>query len=81
MARITEGYKADKTLLKDPTTESSAGTKPTKMMKTTNGGIAAVVYEEGTAITALSWNPNMCCGGWAAAGMGDGLLRIEDIAS
>ncbi|KAI9660898.1 MAG: hypothetical protein M1821_009225 [Bathelium mastoideum] len=38
------------------------------------------VYEEKSAVTALAWNPNLHCGGWAAAGMGSGLLRVEDIA-
>lgn len=38
------------------------------------------VYEEPTAISALAWNPNTHVGGWAAAGLADGLLRVEDIA-
>lgn len=38
------------------------------------------IYEEETAITQLAWNPNLRFGGWAAAGVGCGLLRIEDIA-
>ncbi|KAK5118077.1 hypothetical protein LTR62_004123 [Meristemomyces frigidus] len=38
------------------------------------------MVEGKTAITALAWNPNIHVGGWAAAGMGGGLVRIEDIA-
>ncbi|EFE40706.1 transcription factor TFIIIC complex subunit Tfc6, putative [Trichophyton verrucosum HKI 0517] len=38
------------------------------------------VYEEQTAITAIAWNPNASCSGWACAGMGSGLLRVEDLA-
>ncbi|KAK3672961.1 hypothetical protein LTR78_007071 [Recurvomyces mirabilis] len=39
-----------------------------------------VLAEEKTAITAIAWNPDIRCGGWAAVGMGGGLVRIEDIA-
>ena len=38
------------------------------------------IFEEGTHITALAWNPNQHCAGFAAAGMGCGLIRIEDLA-
>ncbi|KAL1622340.1 hypothetical protein SLS54_004903 [Diplodia seriata] len=44
------------------------------------GVVYNTVYEEETASTQVAWNPNMRCGGWAAAGMGDGLIRIEDLA-
>ncbi|KAF2007127.1 hypothetical protein P154DRAFT_517530 [Amniculicola lignicola CBS 123094] len=36
-------------------------------------------YEEASAITALAWNPNLKYGTWAVAGMGDGLMRVEDL--
>ncbi|KAK4553524.1 hypothetical protein LTR86_009320 [Recurvomyces mirabilis] len=39
-----------------------------------------VLAEEKTAITAMAWNPNMRCAGWAAVGMAGGLVRIEDVA-
>ncbi len=48
--------------------------------KTHNGVMFATVYEEASAVTALAWNPNLHVGGWAAAGMGSGLVRIEDLA-
>ncbi|KAK2879489.1 hypothetical protein FQN49_000821 [Arthroderma sp. PD_2] len=38
------------------------------------------IYEEQTAITAVAWNSNALCAGWACAGMGSGLLRVEDLA-
>ncbi|KAK0250210.1 hypothetical protein B0A54_01424 [Friedmanniomyces endolithicus] len=41
---------------------------------------AHAVHEEQSAVTSLAWNPNINCGGWAAAGMADGLVRVEDIA-
>ncbi|CAK3813408.1 Transcription factor tau subunit sfc6 [Lecanosticta acicola] len=43
------------------------------------GNLNGVVFEKETAATALAWNPNVHVGGWAAAGFGDGLLRIEDL--
>jgi transcription factor C subunit 6 len=38
------------------------------------------VFEEATAITALAWNPNKGFAGWASAGMGSGLIRVEDLS-
>ncbi|KAK4902679.1 hypothetical protein LTR27_000618 [Elasticomyces elasticus] len=46
----------------------------------TAGSSPYVIYEEKTAVTALAWNPNVQCAGWAAAAMADGLVRVEDIA-
>lgn len=37
------------------------------------------IYEEETAITALACNPNEPYAGWTCAGMGSGLLRVEDL--
>ncbi|RDW86388.1 transcription factor TFIIIC subunit TFC6 [Aspergillus mulundensis] len=48
--------------------------------KMVNGTMVVTIHEEGTHVTALSWNPNQSCAGWAAAGLGCGLLRIEDLA-
>ncbi|KAK3696171.1 hypothetical protein LTR37_018073 [Vermiconidia calcicola] len=71
VSRISEGFKVEQVALNidDPKTYNSHG-----------GAVFATVYEEKSAITALAWNPNPHVGGWAAAGMGDGLLRVEDIA-
>lgn len=44
------------------------------------GVVYNTIYEEETSTTQVAWNPNVKSGGWAAAGMGDGLIRIEDIA-
>ena len=38
------------------------------------------LYEEEAAVTCVAWCPAVECGGWAAAGMGSGLVRVEDIA-
>ncbi|KAE8357725.1 hypothetical protein BDV27DRAFT_138806, partial [Aspergillus caelatus] len=49
--------------------------------KMVNGVMMITIYEEGTHVTALSWNPNQACAGWASAGMGCGLIRVEDLAT
>lgn len=38
------------------------------------------IFEEGTAVTALGWNPNEEFAGWACAGLGCGLIRVEDLS-
>lgn len=38
------------------------------------------IFEEPSAVTALAWNPNLKFGTWAVAGMGSGLLRVEDLS-
>ncbi|KAL4915324.1 hypothetical protein BDW62DRAFT_126132 [Aspergillus aurantiobrunneus] len=48
--------------------------------KMVNATMVVTIYEEETHVTALSWNPNQSCAGWAAAGLGCGLLRVEDLA-
>ncbi|OAX83293.1 hypothetical protein ACJ72_02346 [Emergomyces africanus] len=45
-----------------------------------DGNLAMSIFEEGTAITSLAWNPNKECAGWACAGIGCGLLRVENVA-
>ena len=72
LSRITEGYKAEKVTLHNVTGTPSSNSK--------NGIIYTTIYEEKTAVTAVAWNPNLHVAGWAAAGMADGLLRVEDIA-
>ncbi|KAL3461339.1 hypothetical protein BJX64DRAFT_165602 [Aspergillus heterothallicus] len=48
--------------------------------KLINGTMVITIHEEETHVTALSWNPNQSCAGWASAGLGCGLLRVEDLA-
>jgi transcription factor C subunit 6 len=71
LARITEGYKAFQPGIQ----HSVASKKPANP----EIGKGITIYEEPSAITALAWNPNLKFGSWAVAGMGDGLLRVEDI--
>ncbi|MCJ1402553.1 hypothetical protein MMC11_005773 [Xylographa trunciseda] len=71
MSRITEGYKV----------ETVDYLKSSKVkLKGRDGTVLATVYEEESGVTQVAWNPNLHCGGWAAAGMGSGLVRIEDLA-
>lgn len=48
--------------------------------KVLNGMMCLTIYDEEQHIVAVEWNPNQHCAGWAAAGMGSGLVRIEDLA-
>ncbi|KAI9797588.1 MAG: hypothetical protein M1825_005970 [Sarcosagium campestre] len=69
-SRFTEGYKVTSATFVDDAGE-----------KRIAGGIKlATIYEEESAVTCLAWNPNGACGGWAAAALGSGLLRVEDLA-
>ena len=71
ISRITEGYKVESVdLMRSGKFKS----------KKTDRAVFATIYEEESAVTQVVWNPNLHCGGWAAAGMGSGLVRIEDLA-
>ncbi|MCJ1286954.1 hypothetical protein MMC26_006301 [Xylographa opegraphella] len=69
MSRITEGYKVEAVEL-----------QRSNKARSKSGTVLATIYEEESGVTQVAWNPNLHCGGWAAAGMGCGLLRIEDLA-
>ncbi|OAL49507.1 hypothetical protein IQ07DRAFT_588069 [Pyrenochaeta sp. DS3sAY3a] len=71
LIRFTEGYKATQPGI----AYSAISKKPTNP----DVGKGITVFEEQTAITALAWNQNLKYGTWAVAGMGSGLLRVEDI--
>ncbi|KAL1799917.1 hypothetical protein ACET3X_000259 [Alternaria dauci] len=71
LVRITEGYKAGQTGI----AHTSAATK----RGNPEVGRSISIFEEQTAITALAWNPNLKFGTWAVAGMGSGLMRVEDV--
>jgi transcription factor C subunit 6 len=71
LVRITEGYKAGQTGIAHSTATTRKGNPEV--------GRSISIFEERTAITALAWNPNLKFGTWAVAGMGSGLLRVEDV--
>jgi transcription factor C subunit 6 len=71
LARISEGYKAVQ-----PGIQHSVVSKKKSNPEVAKG---ITVFEEKSAVTALAWNPNLKYGMWAVAGLGSGLLRVEDI--
>jgi len=71
ISRITEGYKIDSLSL----LRNGRG-----LGKLPDGPPFSTIYEEESGITQVCWNSNLHCGGWAAAGMGSGLVRVEDLA-
>ncbi|EZF69872.1 hypothetical protein H105_07723 [Trichophyton soudanense CBS 452.61] len=71
VAKFYDGFKAETASLAKGSSAQDKETGHVGMM---------TVYEEQTAITAIAWNPNASCSGWACAGMGSGLLRVEDLA-
>ncbi|KAF7714602.1 Uncharacterized protein PECH_008330 [Penicillium ucsense] len=44
------------------------------------GSYLTTIHDEQTHVTALAWNPNRATAGWACAGMGCGIVRVEDLA-
>lgn len=48
--------------------------------KVVNGVLTITIYDEQQHVIATNWNPNQHCAGWAAAGLGSGLVRVEDLA-
>ncbi len=69
LCRFTEGYKPTRPCMLSGERSNDAGV------------VVATIHEAQTAVTAVSWNPNFSCGGWAAAGLCSGLLRVEDLAT
>jgi transcription factor C subunit 6 len=71
LVRITEGYKAGQ--------GGIAHNVITKRKGNPEIGKTISIFEEQSAVTALAWNPNLKYGTWAVAGMGSGLVRVEDV--
>jgi transcription factor C subunit 6 len=65
--RMTEGFKLEECEGKAKTDGNG------KQLLTT-------VYPEQIGISAACWNTNLAFGGWAAAGLSCGLVRMEDVA-
>lgn len=76
-SRITEGYKVEDAILAPMLTDLNK-------KEMTRIGIVpymyTTTYDEETAVRSINWNPNEAWGGWAASGMGSGLVRIENLA-
>lgn len=70
-SRFTDGFKAIQASLARTMTEDD---------KNIDGILTTTIYDEPGQVTALAWNPNYKCAGWASAGLGCGLIRVEDLA-
>ncbi|EAW09617.1 transcription factor TFIIIC subunit TFC6 [Aspergillus clavatus NRRL 1] len=71
VSRFIDGYRAESIML----SRNMVGDR-----KMVNGIMMLTIFDEGTHVTALAWNPNQPCAGWASAALGSGLLRVEDLA-
>lgn len=74
MVQIVEGFRAENVILAKPAADAKAKNGEIEDHYTT-------IFEPQTAVTALTWNPNLHVGGWIAAGMASGLVRIEDVGT
>jgi len=70
LSRLTTGYAVQEPGL------SAARRAPTGEVT----GVSTTIYEERSAVRSVAWNPNLAAGGWAAAGLGSGVVWVEDIA-
>ncbi|KAI9884451.1 MAG: hypothetical protein M1823_003776 [Watsoniomyces obsoletus] len=72
ICRISEGFKIHTPPLPRDTQSAKE--------RLLDGTLSATIYEEKSAVINVAWCPSVRFGGWAAAGMGSGLVRIEDLA-
>lgn len=77
MSRFHDGFRPDRPELGKGSGRLSGQGK--KKGVTSEPGLETI-FEEENAVTAVQWNPNLTCAGWAAIGFGSGLIRIEDYA-
>lgn len=75
LARMTEGYRVQQSILQ-PGKGSGQGSQNIQNKDFIK---PVAIFEEPSCVTALAWNPNLQCSTWAVAGLGDGLLRVEDL--
>lgn len=77
ISRITEGYKVVYQVLHPEWDEPRRGFRRARIDDVKP---LATIHEGESAVRQVTWNPNRAWGGWAAAGMGSGLVRIEDLS-
>jgi transcription factor C subunit 6 len=70
ISRFVEGLKSKTVAIAGDGTAASSD----------EGRIPIPVFDMHSSISRVCWNPNICCGGWAAAATGSGLIRIEDLS-
>ena len=78
ISRFTEGYKLENVVLNPEYERTMKGHGSTFQDK--DVAAFSTIYEEKSAIRAISWNRKLDFGGWVAGGMGSGLVRVEDLA-
>ena len=78
VSRITEGYKVEDMMLHPDIKRSAKGAK--KIPQIEDNTAMSTIYEEESGVKAIAWNPNLEWGGWAATGLGSGLVRVEDLS-
>jgi transcription factor C subunit 6 len=83
LSRFITGHQPTTQLLqprnREPAVASIRAQRNAEGSPATDGPRPPTIFEEEQAVTALAWNPNPIVGGWAAAGLGSGLLRVEDL--
>ncbi|KAK4947375.1 hypothetical protein LTR10_013743 [Elasticomyces elasticus] len=73
VSRFHEGFKPEKV-------DFGIAANPKKKTPKKDLGAAEPIFEEENAVTALEWNPNHSCAGFAAMGWGSGIVRVQDLA-
>ncbi|KAH0613787.1 uncharacterized protein H6S33_005673 [Morchella sextelata] len=71
MFRMSEGFKLE---------EFETKSEKLKRRQNNTALVHSTAYPEQSNITQVCWNQNLVAGGWAAAGMACGLVRVEDVA-
>ena len=77
LTRLTSGFRTEE--LPDNQPSYYRPKKGKKAPPKSDFGYSIDLYERESSIMTLVWNPNMQAGGWAAAGMGNGLVMVEDL--
>ncbi|KAM0720713.1 hypothetical protein Q7P37_004850 [Cladosporium fusiforme] len=75
LSRFTEGYKIEQgqRTYREGSMQNSSDKD--------HGLHFHTIHELETGVSSLAWNPNRECGSWVAAGLADGLVRVEDLAA
>ncbi|KAB8338704.1 hypothetical protein FH972_021649 [Carpinus fangiana] len=83
LGRLTSGYAVENAREASAAAlfnKNSHGPESQRQSRVTDDNVTiATTYEEEAGVRAVSWNPNATAQGWAAAGMGSGLVVVEDL--
>lgn len=78
LTRLTTGYALENVSLAMQT--PGAEEKKARGQPGAASAPPPTIHEEKTGVKCVAWNPNLRAGGWLAAGFGDGLVWVEDVA-